>query len=723
MMASIHKLDPNVQKILKSQAFTVSMASAVTEVVQNSLDAQANQVDISIDIGKLSFTVSDNGVGMIPGDLNRLGAHNSTSKINTLRDLANLKTYGFRGEALFCISSVSHMIVVSKVKEYNSTWIRRLPNSATMLSVEPREDDISVPLDSGTTVVVQDLLHNIPVRRKILQNEPAFKTYMSLKENLFQLLILHPELQLTVRYINDAEERHQLFASKQISSHMKPYEKLSLTFLNTFGSVVPIESLKKVSVDFKEFRLNGIISKVAVRVRDYQLIYINGRRYHNASFLRTLENMFQAAGFGNDESNKTSVKSVGRPYTCHALIIIDIRCPLVTDDLMQDPSKKILLSSQADVIHPLILKVVQSFLSHQGYVPFSHVTADGENINNKLLKTPQASSQSVSTVLDSKIRMAKINNREIEGRVLKTSISGRGHQKLRPSIEKVFLGRKSITHDLKDRFLRETSQIPERIEQISFSNNHTIDRTQLNDAEIINQVGKKFILARIWPHGKVKHPTLIIVDQHASDERIKLETYLKSFIHEVLGHTIQSQPIHNCRIEISATETELFRHFEKEFNTWGIFYYLTSNPLEDSYLEVKSLPVILSEKADGDIGYLKRALQQIAEDLKSFKKLPIVNKKEDPFSTIEWWKYVSCIPVVFREIFNSKACRSAIMFGDSLTKVECTSILKELTKCWLPFQCAHGRPSMIPLAELKQGSNLLIEREITAALPDYETSE
>lgn len=718
-MPLIHKLDSDVLKVLKSQMLTVSMASAITEVVQNSLDAQATTVHVLIDVGKLDFTVSDNGVGMTPEDLDRLGTRNSTSKIDNLSDLAALKTYGFRGEALFCISSVSRMTVISKVKDYNRTWVRRLPGSAKMLPAKPNEDEVSsrnISLDCdtfGTTVIVQDLLYNIPVRRKIILNEPAFKTYMSLRQNLFQLLILHAETQLSVDYIDEAGKRHQLFASKQISSDMTAFQKLSHTFLHTFGSVVPIESLKRVSANFKEFSLNGIISKTAVRVKDYQLIFINGRKYHNGSFMKDLDNMFQTAGFGNDELNKTSVKSVGRPYNSHALVVIDVRCPLISDDLMQDPTKKVLSSSQADVIHPLILKVAEIFLSHQGFVPFSHIAADGVSIKSQMLKLPQLSQSRAGTVLDAKTRITRTHGRKIKGKVQKAAlpeISSNIHkkEKIRSKLGNASIRDNTIAPGQRD-LTTNFPDVTRRNEEQACFIDRKIDRRQLSDAEIINQVGKKFILARIWPHGRDKNPTLIIVDQHACDERIKLETYLKSFIREILDHSIQSQPVYHCKIELSATEATLFKHFEKELNSWGIYYCIELDFGEKNYLKLQSLPPVLNQKVNGDTGFLKRALQQIVEDLRYSRKPPIANKSENLTESAEWWKYISCIPVVFREIFNSRACRSAIMFGDSLSKSECSSLLKELAGCWMPFQCAHGRPSMIPLAELEEGDDFPFE--------------
>lgn len=711
-MSGIQKLDGKVSSVLRSQVSTVSLASAVTELVYNSIDAEATKVEVLVDISSMSLMICDNGKGMIPNDLDKLGSHNATSKISGIRDLTHLKTHGFRGEAIYCIANVSHFTIASKVKDYSCGRIRTLPHSSMMFTEKVPTKNSSMLLEPfamqqhGTKVVVGNLLYNTPVRRRIIQNEPAYKTYAALKENLFQVLVLHPELQLKVDCINDLGTKSTLFASTNVSAQLTAHQKLSYAFLNTFGNVVPLESLRRVSVGYKEFNLSGIISRNAIRVKDFQLIYINGREYRNMSLLRMVDNLFQTTVFENNKSNSTDVKSVGRPYTNHAVVIMDIRCPQKIDDLLQDRSKKLLLSSYSDVLHPLIIKVIRSFLSHEGFAHTSHEYP----VNTETAVLPTINHEKINAVLNSQIRMAMIDDREIRGRMGKGRLSSRRSRDRSPyHNSSIRIGKR-----LAESALTSVSQsnFPPKVHKgndhcCNFSLDHdqeySISRSHLKAAEVINQVGKKFILLKIRPDKKREHSTLVIVDQHASDERIKLETYLKEFIDSVVAGTIQSQPVSNCTIEVSSTELELFKHFRDEFFSWGICYHLDSSS-GSSFICITSLPTILNQKFNDDKDYLRSVLQQMVQDMKNLKTLSIRTwidqKGASSIENDDWSKCYSCIPEVFREIFNSKACRSAIMFGDTLSKNECSFLIKKLAECWLPFQCAHGRPSIVPLAHL-----------------------
>ncbi|QLQ81422.1 hypothetical protein HG537_0F01830 [Torulaspora globosa] len=712
-MPGIHRLDAKVLKVLRSQSSTVSLALAVTELVENSIDAEATEVRVVIDVGRASFMVCDNGKGMYPADLDQLGLHNVTSKISSIQDLKRLNSYGFRGEAIACIASVSHVTVASKVETLDTGRIRTLPHASQMFTERAGYSSMILEPFSmeehGTKILVEDLLYNVPVRRRIIQSDPLYKTQMAIKENLFRLLVLHPEIQLQVDYISDSDDIRTLFASKNVSGQLTPHQKLSYVFLNTFGTVVPLESLRRVSAMYRKFKLNGIISKNAVRTRDFQLVYVNGREYHNVSILKMIDNLFQTTVFEN--INRTDVKSVGKSYANHAVVILDIRCPPNIDDLLQDRSKKLLLTSNANVLHPLILKVIDSFLSHEGYAHSSVQDLDGVE-NSKLLRRQH---ERMKATLSWQIKISKVDSGEIGGRIdreRRTVRSGKKHI-LSKTLNKN-VKRKRTQSPLASVSRPSSSlRLPELNDCGSglFLNadyEYNISRSSLVNAEVINQIGKKFILLKMWPEKDNCKPNIVVADQHASDERIKLETYLKDFINEVLTGTIQTQSINGCAIEVSHTELELFRYFKEEFFSWGISYHFNHSS-ESASLLITSLPHILNQKFDGDKSYLKGVLQQMVQDMKSLKRLPISNRKihdnANGNNHHEWTKYYSCIPDVFREILKSKACRSAIMFGDTLSKAECSFLIKKLAECWMPFQCAHGRPSIVPLAQLETSEN------------------
>ena len=140
-------------------------ASVVRELIQNSIDAKASSITVSINKGgKELINIIDDGEGMDRDDLLFATKKHATSKINTLDDLKNIITYGFRGEALYSVGLVSHLTIESKVKEDD------LGNSIIIDCGEVKGTERS-SIEKGTSIVVKDLFKNIPARKKFLKSD------------------------------------------------------------------------------------------------------------------------------------------------------------------------------------------------------------------------------------------------------------------------------------------------------------------------------------------------------------------------------------------------------------------------------------------------------------------------------------------------------------------------------------------------------------------------
>lgn len=148
-------------------------ASIVKELIENSLDAGATKIYLNIIKGGMqSIRIYDNGCGIKKNELLLSLQHYTTSKIFSIKDLQNISSFGFRGEALASISSVSRFILISKTYSQNLAWKICVEGKNIISDIHP----ISHPF--GTTIEVADLFFNFPVRRKFLKNENIEFSYI-----------------------------------------------------------------------------------------------------------------------------------------------------------------------------------------------------------------------------------------------------------------------------------------------------------------------------------------------------------------------------------------------------------------------------------------------------------------------------------------------------------------------------------------------------------------
>lgn len=315
---------------------------------------------------------------------------------------------------------------------------------------------------------------------------------------------------------------------------------------------------------------------------------------------------------------------MGKPYRSHPLFIFDIRCPQTIDDLLQDPAKNIIKPSHISTIEPLIIKAVRSFLTFQGYLPPDNSDSSLKMVNcSPEIATPLVNRNQISKcdrVLSSKMKIARINpyveKPEVDKRKInKGSINYERIKKIRLDNQRSCLRKKLSSRLCSNDLTQDFDNIEKTM------TNFSISRDILAKYEVINQVDKKFVLIRCSHQSIHNLPVLILVDQHACDERIRLEGLLHNLLTEVISGTFVAQDLTDCCIEIDHTEADLFKHYQCEFKKWGIGYEAVKGTLETSLLKIKTLPEILASKYNGDKVYLKMVLLQHVHDLKDFKKL------------------------------------------------------------------------------------------------------
>ena len=264
------------------------------------------------------------------------------------------------------------------------------------------------------------------------------------------------------------------------------------------------------------------------------------------------------------------------------------------------------------------------------------------------------------------------------------------------------------------------SEVQKTLVQSSSSITAKLSRDGLKYATVISQVDQKFILVKLSDSsesvskGESRNQLLALVDQHAADERLRVENLLAELM---MSPAAFAKPI---TFELSSREGELLTQQAPQLADWGIVYDVTHLPnSQKCRISVKALPTPVAERCRVEpkilIEMLRGEAWRRAELGKATKLLP--NDPSPQLTSLtqadninkRWLSRLPACPPPLLSMINSRACRSAIMFNDVLTQADCQSLIRKLADCAFPFQCAHGRPSMVPLVEV--GGSILNERE------------
>jgi len=239
-------------------------ASVVKELIENALDAGATSIDVEIGgAGEKQIRVVDNGLGMSPADLAAAVLRHATSKIQTVDDLAAIVTFGFRGEALAAIASVSHLEIVSR---------RRGQDEAAMVFWEggTKSDSGAVGAPAGTAVTVRHLFYNTPARREYMR-APSTETKRII-ETVTDFACFHHRVAFSLAIDGKSALR------------LAPADTMLSRLIDLFGAKIGDLMIPFQGGD-AELGLSGHVGKpeLARTTRDRILTYVNGRRVWSQS--------------------------------------------------------------------------------------------------------------------------------------------------------------------------------------------------------------------------------------------------------------------------------------------------------------------------------------------------------------------------------------------------------------------------------------------------------
>ena len=675
---SIAKLDQDVSRMIQSQVTIDSYSSAVRELIYNSVDSGASQIDVMVDLQSLSILIRDDGVGMVPCDLELVGKRYFTSKLKFIDELRNIKTFGYRGEALNSLSMISSLTVISK---HASSECFRLKSSNSIREFSRYNGNVQLPQDyfhitpienHGTTVRVANLFSNVPVRKNLLLKVSEYTIVEEIKDFVLQILATLPKLSLTVRKIEHIDRLLSNVVSIDRCSQSIE-EHWATTLRSIYGKSI-LKSYQTLNANYQTFLLSGIIGDEPINTKRHQYIFINNKPCMiPKEDLKTFNTLFDSAFFGNDlyDSPRTSpckfTASLRKPF--HKFPIYLVHISLHVNPGSQDPTNSAnineLDSSVWETIKEMLIKVFRGFLKSKRY--------------STLCNTPSPKKRKTQSRSPTK---QLLNYNLFSGNIQSPEPSTPNGDNLNGSQTPSLIGLKKLNlHYGEEEYFT-------AFHEMNLSKSDLVK----GNYRIIRQIESKFILIRFSATTKTNLPYLVVMDQHACDERIKVEELYKKFIQSVLlGSSLLLRIVNVIEFDVSKSERSLFAQYKENFKRFGIDYILN-----DEAVLVTHLPHLLIERM-ADMLYLKSSILQHLYDLERHIKSDNITTNEE-----EWFSIIVQLPRAIIDIIKSKACRTSIRFGDTLLDTAMEEMVGNLCLCYLPFQCAHGRPSMIPLVNLSK---------------------
>ena len=270
-MGKIRPLSENLIGKIAAGEVVERPAAAVKELVENSLDAGATAVTVEIREGGMdSIRVADNGCGIDESDIRMAFERHATSKISREQDLNAIATLGFRGEALASIAAVSRVTMTTRTAERETGL--KIRNEGGKIT-----DIRETACPTGTTVVVNDLFYNVPVRKGFMKK--AAQEATAVHELMTQMLLSRPDI--SFRYISNGKTEFH-----------SPGDGQTATALQTVYGSRAMKAMKPVDDHGNGLIIRGFvgIGENARGNRSQELFFINGRVMHSRILNEALEN-------------------------------------------------------------------------------------------------------------------------------------------------------------------------------------------------------------------------------------------------------------------------------------------------------------------------------------------------------------------------------------------------------------------------------------------------
>ncbi|MCM1185994.1 MAG: DNA mismatch repair endonuclease MutL [Lachnoclostridium sp.] len=670
-MAQIHVLDSETIDKIAAGEVVERPASVVKELVENAIDAGADAITVEARDGGIEFVrVTDNGSGMEKEQLRTAFLRHATSKIEQAQDLLKVASLGFRGEALSSIAAVSKTEVITKTKE--SLIGTRIVYEG---GVEKSFEEIGAP--DGTTFIMRNLFFNTPVRRKFLKQPATEGGYII--DLMEHLALSRPDISF------------KFLLGNQTRFHTSGNGDLREVIYRIYGREVA-SSLVPIQEEKNGVRVEGYLGKPAIvrSNRNFELYYVNGRFIKSNIVAKALE-----------EGYKEYLMQHKFP-----LCVLHISMDRGDVDVNVHPTKMDVRFSDGIGFCGSLSEMVRNTLKNHEMIPGDILTdekekkeaADRERKAAEKEKVPEPFEQvrrNTAKVMEETTYQADApkmqdflqkpvwNHVFEEKKIENTDNLTENPAKNAGNGEDDFFveAKAQMQADMEDLDVvygelqppEQTSRMEESEENRTKKPASTQENaTQMNLFEeklltienrsryqIIGQVFDTYWLVQF-------EDKLFIIDQHAAHEKVKYERLIKQFHEKNVASQALLPPI---IVSLTGQEEAMLKQYLEVFESLGF----EVESFGGNEYALRSVPVDLYGCSEREL--FLNVLDELSEGI-----------GKGSFRVIE-------------EKIASMSCKAAVKGNNSLSRAEAETLIDELLTLENPYNCPHGRPTIISMTE------------------------
>ena len=677
-MGNINILSFEVANLIAAGEVVDRPASAIKEMIENSIDAGAKHITVEIQNGGITFMrISDDGCGMDPEDLPLCIKRHATSKIRSAEDLDGICTLGFRGEALAAISAVSKLRIISKTHDA-PLGAELIVDCGEEIALQERG------CSNGTTIIVEDLFANVPARRKFLKRDVTETTAVC--ANVEKIALSHPEI--AFRLITDGQIRLETAGDGKLLS------AIYAVFGRDFAS-----RLIEVNGEFDGISVKGYIGRSdnVKSNRNYENFYINKRFVKS----RTASAAIEQAFVSYMPSEKFPV----------CVLFISLNPGRV--DVNVHPAKlEVKFSNEKPVFESIYYAVKQALEQNttrpeiempkstagvrmsDAFIPVERekslkarqITIDSQNVrpavsSEPAIKTAEKSDKVPAFISEVESTPEIVQKPQVTEASKPVTVNESGLKKITAdeyvrnyydpdkttvkNIQSENIPQKSIADAT---FEEKTTEVVKKEQPEAKEVSYEIPKAPIIEEKppkieyaIVGEVFNSYIIVQI-------EEKMLIIDKHAAHERIIFEQLKKNMYSQDVSSQLLMLPVD---IMLMSDEVAAIREYRAELEAVGFEFSTSRNTVS-----VTALPVGIEQEAVADM------FAVVADRIKNGTGKVDLTRN-----------------IIFEKALYQASCKAAIKAGREYAKGHGEWIVEKLMEIPDITFCPHGRPVAMELSK------------------------